>query len=292
MRLVFIILISALLSSFVRAEIPVSKEQADPLNLNWLDKTVSPADNFFAYANGTWQKQNPIPPEYAVWGSFYILQETVQDRIHQMLTGFANDRNLPPGSIEQKIGDFYFSGMDETSINKSGIEPLQGLFNLIDSIQNNEDLQNVISKLQLKGVGALFNFGSMQDFKNSEEMIAAAMQGGLGLPDRDYYTKTDKKSQDIRIAYVNHIAKMLELAGSDAAKSVQEANDIMKLETTLAQASMTQIEQRNPRAIYHMMSITELSKLTPQFSWPAFFKQQGLEHIDHINMAMPVFSGK
>ncbi|RAP36240.1 metallopeptidase [Legionella quinlivanii] len=291
MRLIFSILLSVALLPPAYAT-ALSQEQPDPLNLKWLDKSISPADNFFAYANGTWQKQNPIPPEYAVWGSFYILQESVQDRIHQMLTALSDNKNLPEGSIEQKIGDFYFSGMDEATINQLGISPLQDMFDSINSIKNSKDLQQVISKLQLNGVSALFNFGSMQDFKNSNEMIGAAMQGGLGLPDRDYYTKADKKFQDIRSAYVRHIAKMLELAGDDAGTSLKEANEIMQLETALANASMTQIEQRNPRAIYHMMAVDELDKITPQFSWPAYFNQIGLEKIEHINLGMPNFFKK
>ena len=144
------------------------------LHLDWLDTAISPANDFYAYANGTWQKRNPIPPEYPSWGSFNILQEKTEDIIHQILIAASNDKNASPGSIEQKVGDFYYSGMNEDAINKLGIKPLQPEFARIDAIKNLADLQQVIAQLQLIGVDALFTFGSMQDFKNSEDMIGAA----------------------------------------------------------------------------------------------------------------------
>lgn len=262
------------------------------LHLNWLDTNTAPNQDFFTYANGTWQKQNPIPPEYASWGTFYILQEKNQKTIHQMLMQAANDKQAKPGSIEQKVGDFYFSGMDETSINKLGATPLSAEFSRIDSIKNLADLQTVITHLQLMGVNALFGFGSMQDFKNSSEMIGAAMQGGLGLPDRDYYLKDDKKFQQIRNAYVQHIAKMFELLGDTPTQAAAAAKTVMTIETALAKASMSQTVQRDPHAIYHMMDIKQLEKITPNFSWPHYFTAIGQPNIKRINLAMPEFFTK
>ncbi len=151
--------------------------ERDALHLDWLDTSITPSENFYAYANGTWQKNNPIPPQYSNWGTFSILNVKVQKIIHQLLIEAANNKNVKPGSIEQKVGDFYFSGMDEATIDKVGITPLQPEFDKITAIKNINDLQQVITYLQQIGVDVVFNFGSMQDFKNSEQVIGAAVQG-------------------------------------------------------------------------------------------------------------------
>ncbi|KTD07004.1 M13 family metallopeptidase [Legionella jamestowniensis] len=265
---------------------------AAALHLNWLDKTVKPGENFFAYANGNWQKQNPIPPEYESWGTFYILQDKLQDVIHQMLISAANNKQAKPGSIEQKVGDFYFSGMDEALVNKVGATPLTPEFNRIDAIKNTDDLQATIAHLQMVGVDALFNFGSMQDFKNSQEMIGAAIQGGIGLPDRDYYLKEEKKFVQIRAIYLEHLKKMFELLGDAPPKAAQEAKTVMAIETALAKASLSQTELRDPYAIYHMMDHKQLAATTPYFSWPSYLTAIGQPKLQSINLATPEFFKK
>lgn len=267
-------------------------DKDDPLHLDWLDPSISPSQNFYAYANGGWKKQNPIPPEYSSWGTFRILNENTQNIIHQMLIEAADDKHAKPGSIEQKIGDFYYSGMDESSINKLGKGPLNPEFERIDALKNASDLQDAIAHLQSIGVSVCFNFGSMQDFTNSEDMIAAAMQGGLGLPDRDYYLKNDKKFEQIRTAYVHYITKMFELLGDSNATAASAAKVIMNIETTLAEASMSQIEQRDPHAIYHMMNLKQLDEINPNFSWSKYFKTIGYPQIVRINLGMPDFFRK
>jgi len=266
--------------------------QNEKLHLDWLDSSVMPGENFFDFANGGWQKQNPIPAHYASWGTFYILNEDVQKKIHQMLIEASQNKSLKPDSIEQKIGDFYFSGMDEASINNLGIKPLQSEFDRIEAIKSVSDLQDVITHLQSIGVNAVFNFGSMQNFLNSKEMIGAGMQGGLGLPDRDYYLKEDTKFAEIRDAYVKHMARMFELLRDTPSNASQAANVVMGLETVLAKASLSQIEQRDPHAIYHMMNLTELNAITPHFSWPRYFNAIHLEQLQQINLGMPVFFRK
>nr|WP_277619250.1 M13 family metallopeptidase N-terminal domain-containing protein [Legionella norrlandica] len=211
----------------------------DLLHLDWRDISVSPAVDFYTYANGNWQKNNPIPADYASWGSFHVVNEKVQNIIHQMLINASENKKAKPGSIEQKVGDFYYSGMDVKSINKLGITPLQPELIKIEKIKNYEELQKEIIHLHKIGVGVLFNFGSMQDFKDSNSMIGAVMQGGLGLPDRDYYLKQDAKFKQIRKAYVNHIAKMFELLGNNPETAAKEAEIIMSIETKLAKASMS-----------------------------------------------------
>ncbi len=261
----------------------------DPLHLNWLNTSISPAQDFYAYANGNWQKKNPIPAEYSSWGTFNIVNEKVLDIIHQMLIKAAENTKAKPGSIEQKVGDFYYSGMDETSINRLGITPLLPEFTKIDDVKTLADLLHELTHLHQIGVDALYGFGSMQDFKDSNLMVGALVQSGLGLPDRDYYLKDNAKFKQIREAYVNHIAKMFELLGDKPDKAANEAKTVMDIETKLATASMSQIDQRDPHAIYHMMTFAELDKITPNFSWPQFFKTFGQEKNKNINLAMPDF---
>lgn len=268
---------------------PQKTTAEEALHINWLDTNISPAQNFYSYADGNWQKNNPIPPDYSSWGSFNIISERVQNIIHQMLIKASENTKAKPGSIEQKVGDFYYSGMDEQSINQLGIKPLQPEFDRINQLNSLTDLQNEIAHLHQIGVDVFFNFGSMQDFKNSEKMIGAATQGGLGLPDRDYYLKEDAKFKLIREAYVNHIAKMFELLGDAPDKAAMEANTVMKLETQMAKVSMSQVDQRDPHAVYHIMDRAQLNKITPDFSWPAYFSTMGQAQIKSINLAMPEF---
>ncbi|ARB93431.1 M13 family metallopeptidase [Legionella longbeachae] len=276
-------------SIFAASTEPQKSATEEALHMNWLNTNISPSQDFYSYANGNWQKNNPIPPDYSSWGSFNIISEKVQNIIHQMLINAAKDTTAKPGSIEQKVGDFYYSGMDEESINQLGIKPLQPEFDRINNLKNLTDLQNEIAHLHQIGVDAFFDFGSMQDFKNSSEMIGALVQGGLGLPDRDYYLKDNIKFKQIRDAYVDHIAKMFELLGDAPDKATIEAKTVMKLETQMAKVSMSQVQQRDPNEIYHIMNLAQLAQLTPNFSWPAYFAAMGQDKLKHVNMAMPVF---
>ncbi|MGH8274796.1 MAG: M13 family metallopeptidase [Gammaproteobacteria bacterium] len=298
----------------------VPKAEVAALHLNWLDTSVSPAQNFFEYANGGWQKANPIPPAYSRWGTFNILQNHNQQIIKQILENAAKG-HAKPGSTEQKVGDFYTSGMDLAVINKEGAKPLAPEFDKIAAVKTTQDLQMEIAHLQLLGVDAMFNFGSMQDFKDSSQVIAAAFQGGLGLPDRDYYLKTSQackksqpsgtdsaasaskaaeaeysaceaeaaKFQQIRDAYVAHVTRTFELLGDGKDKAASEAKTVMGIETNLAQASMSQVAQRDPHAVYHVMTVEQLDQATPGFSWQAYFSDVGHPEIKSANLAMPDF---
>ncbi|HET7675851.1 MAG TPA: M13 family metallopeptidase, partial [Gammaproteobacteria bacterium] len=287
--------------------------EAEALHLDWLNKSVSPADNFFEYANGGWQKNNPIPAEYSRWGTFNVLQIQNQQIIKGILEDAAKAK-ARAGSTEQKVGDFYASGMDTAAIEKTGAKPLAPEFKRIDGIKNLAGLQREIAHLQLIGVDAMFGFGSMQDFKNSSKVIGAAFQGGLGLPDRDYYLKTveacktparknDKaaksayescvaqarKFQKVREAYVAHVGRMFELLGDSKAEAAAEAKTVMSIETGLAKASMPKVEMRNPHAIYHVMTLEQLDEATPNFSWQAYFAALGHSEIKSANLATPDF---
>jgi len=259
------------------------------VELTILDKTCKPCDDFFNFANGEWLKKNPIPAAYPSWGRFNELAERNREELRGILESAAADSKGPSGSNEQKIGDFYASCMDEKQINAAGAKPLDPEFGRIAGINNAAGLQAEVAHLQSVGVGALFQFGSTQDMKDSTRVIGGADQGGLGLPDRDYYTKTDDKSKQIREQYQEHIAKMFGLVGDDAAKSAVEAKTILDLETRLAEASLTNVERRDPEKTYHKMSRPELQTLTPNWSWDAYFQQIGYSTIDSVDVSAPKF---
>src|SRR5450759_977131 len=191
-----------------------------------MDTTAKACQDFYKYSNGGWMKKNPIPPEYPSWGTFSELAERNREAMHRILEKLAKEKSAA-GSDEQKLGDFYTSCMDETAVEAQGAKPLAPELARIDKIQNISDLRSEVARLQTHGVGVLFGFGSQQDRKNSSEVIAGAFQGGLGLPDRDYYTKTDDKSKELRGQFVEHVKKMLTLLGDDAARAGVQAKTVL-----------------------------------------------------------------
>src|SRR6266566_1124978 len=266
-----------------------SAAESHGVDLTILDKTCKPCEDFFNFANGEWLKKNPVPAAYPSWGRFNELAERNREQLRGILEGAAANSKSPSGSNAQKIGDFYASCMDEKQINAAGAKPLEPEFARIAALASVADLQAEIARLQRSGVGGLFNFGSTQDMKDSTRVIGGADQGGLGLPDRDYYTKTDEKSKEIRGQYQDHIAKMFALIGDDTPKAAAEAKTILDLETKLAEASLTNVERRDPDKTYHKMSRTELRTLTPNWSWDTYFQQIGYTNIDAVDVSAPKF---
>jgi putative endopeptidase len=260
------------------------------LHLDWLDTHVSPTQNFFEYANGGWQKRHPIPAAYSAWGTFNILQIRNEKIIRRLIEDAAS-AHAAPGSAAQKVGDFYASGMDEKLINRLGLGPLSPELDAINGISSIAGLQREVAHLQMIGVDAMFGVGEMQDFKDSSRVIGVAGQGGIGLPDRDYYLKQTPKFKQIRAQYVAHLARTFELLGDGKALAAREAGIVMAIETRLAQASMSRVEQRNPLAIYHVMDLAQLDRATPNFSWSEYFREIGYPQITSINLAMPKFFG-
>ncbi len=253
-----------------------------------LDKTCKPCDDFYQFAMGGWMKANPIPPEYSVWGSFSQLADKNQKNLREILEAAASTK-ASPGTNEQKIGDFYASCMDTTSIDAAGSKPIEPELMLISAIQTLADLQSETERLHSKGVGVLFRFNSTQDAKDSTQVVGAAFQGGLGLPEREYYLKPDEKSKQLRDAYVKHVANMFALLGDSAAASGQEAATVLKIETALATASMKNTDLRDPDKTYHKMTLADLKTLTPTFSWESYFKAAGHAELKGINVAQPDF---
>jgi putative endopeptidase len=261
---------------------------AHGLDVSDLDTTCKACDNFFQYANGGWIARNPIQPAYPSWGHFNALQEHNQELLRKILEAAAASKSAA-GSIDQKIGDFYASCMDEKRIEAQGAKPLQPEFQRIAKISSLPQLENEVSLLHTERVGVLFFFGSGQDDRDSTQVIGQAAQGGLGLPDRDYYTKDDDKSKQIRDKYVQHIAKMFQLAGDAPAIAATEASTVMAIETQIAKESKTRVERRDPEANYHKMTPAELATLTPDFSWQSYFQQIGFPDVREVNVGQPEF---
>ncbi len=253
-----------------------------------MDRTCKPCEDFYKYADGGWRARNPIPAEYPSWGTFNELAERNREALHKILEKLAAEKHAQ-GTEEQKLGDFYASCMDEAAVESAGSKPLDADLARIAGIASLGDLQSAVAELQSRGVGALFGFGSQQDRKNSSEVIAAAFQGGLGLPDRDYYTKTDDKSKTLRDQYVEHVTKMFELLGDAPDKAAGEAKTVLAIETKLAEVSMTRVERRDPDATYHRMDAQQLKTLTPDFSWPTYFQNVSAPPISAVNIGQPKF---
>jgi len=254
-----------------------------------LDRSASPCDDFNQFANGGWMKKNPIPAAYPEWGSFTILQEHNQNVLRTILEDAAKDKSAQPGSNWQKIGDFYASCMDESQIEAAGIKPLEPEFERIAQIKDSASLLAEVARLQNDGADAIFGFGSQTDFKDSNSMIAGIGQGGLGMPDRDYYTREDEKSKKLRGEYVQHVTNMFKLLGDSDATAAAEAKTVMDIETRLAKASMQRVDLRNPDKIYHKMTVAEFQALAPNVNWETYFKEIGAPPISQINVFQPDF---
>jgi putative endopeptidase len=272
------------------AKKPAIDKNPPPINPKNMDPSVKPEDNFFMYATGGWVKRTEIPPEYARWGSFNELIEKNNDSLHGIAEKAAQTKEDPKVAPEvQKVGDYYASGMNEKAIDADRAKPLHEELSKIDALKDRNNVLKEIGHLHMIGAGALFGFGAGQDDKNSTMMIANAVQGGLGMPDRDYYTKTDDASKKLRDEYVQHMTKMLTLAGEPAAKAGEDAKKIMALETALAEASRTRVELRDPQKNYNKMSQQELQALTPDWNWADYFKEIDLSEPGDINVHQPDF---
>ncbi|PYI50757.1 MAG: M13 family peptidase, partial [Verrucomicrobia bacterium] len=265
-------------------------EENPPLDPKDMDTSIKPQDDFFMYANGGWIKNTEIPPEYSRWGSFNQLVEHNNDALHEIAEKAASSHVDPKTASDvQKVGDYYASGMDEKTIDAARIQPIQDEFKRIDAMKDRSDLLKEIAHLHTIGVDAFFGFGSGQDAKDSTREISQAVQGGLGLPDRDYYTKMDDASKKLRDQYLDHVAKMLTLLGQSANKAADEAKKIMALETSLAQASRTRVELRDPQKNYNKMTQENLQALTPDWNWADYFKGINLVEPGDINVQQPEF---
>jgi endothelin-converting enzyme/putative endopeptidase len=250
-----------------------------------MDLTVSACADFYQYSCGTWLKNNPVPADRSTWGRFDELAERNREILRTILeeASAAATRD----AVTQKIGDHYASCMDEGAIEGKGIAALKPDLDRIRAIRASAGIPAVLAALHMQGVNALFNFTSGQDFKDASKVIAQADQGGLGLPDRDYYFKEDAKSVDTRKRYTEHVRKMFELAGDAPEKAQTRAAVVMEMETALAKGALDRVSRRDPANLDHVMSREELIKLSPTFGWAAYFRAVGAASTKSLNVAVP-----
>ena len=270
---------------------------APGIALDNLDNSVNRCDDFYTYAIGSWVKNNPIPPEQGRWGAFNEITERNNQILHHIAEEAAAAKNAAAGSALRKVGDFYLSGMDEARIEAAGLEPLAEDFSRIDSVRDGTSLLKTLAWLHQtrpsynwrgpQPVG--FGFVVRQDAKNSLAYMAHLFQGGLGLPDRDYYLKDDDYSKQLLAKYAAHVARMLELIGanSDAAKA--GAKVVLRMETRLAKAAMNNVDRRDPDKTYHKMALAELNAITPGLDWSAYFTAIGIADPGALNVQQPGF---
>jgi putative endopeptidase len=260
------------------------------LNLESIDKSIDPCVNLYQYACGRWQKNNPIPPDQTSWSVYAKLYEDNLNFLHGIL-----EQSAAPDSqrdaVTQKIGDFYAACVDEMAIEKHGIDPIKPDLDRIAALKSAHDLAPLLAYFHstIGGRALLFVGGSDQDPDNSDQVIASLDQGGLGLPNRDYYTKDDAKSSETRERYVQHIRNVFELLGDNAATAKANAQLVMKMETSLARASLSPVERRDPYKLKNKMDLAGLKKLTPNFDWDTYYSDRRYPSLAVLNVGSPSF---
>ena len=293
MRLVRIAFTLLFAISFTFAQNNSSKKPATlpytpSLDVNSMDKSVDPCGDFYTYACGGWLKQNPIPSDQAAWGVFNKSFDENLAFLRSLLEEAAQG-GAGQDVSEKKIGDYYSACMDEAAVEKASAAPLKPGLDRITKIKSQKDLADALAELHAQGSDMIFDFDSVQDAKDATQFIARADQGGLGLPDRDFYFQTDAKSAETRANYLAHVTKMFQLLGDSPDLAGKEAQTVISIETALAKSSQTRVERRDPYAIYHKMTVADLEKLSPSFPWTQYLSGVGLKELNSLNVAAPDF---
>lgn len=263
-------------------------KQPPAIDLLNLDTSVSPAADFDEYANGGWEKLNPIPDEKSIFGTFDMLADTGEQQVKSLFTEIAKGK-FKEGSIEKKIADFYASGMDTLAIEAAGTTPLLPYWKQVDEVTNLSTLQQLVIDWHRMQINPLFTIYADADQKNSIKVIAYLTQGGLGMPDRDYYLKTDERTLEIQKKYKDFIAGLLVQSGSSVDDAVTQAATIYELEKKMATVSMSLLEQRDPYKTYNKMTVDSLLKMAPGYDWAAYFKGIGLDDPGELVVSQPDF---
>lgn len=251
-----------------------------------MDTTADPCVDFYQYACGNFSKLYPIPADKRGYGDFDMVHDYTQDILRGLLEQVAQ-KSAQHTANEQKIGDYYASCMDEDAIDARGLKPLQPELDRIAALHSKKELTGLLAHDQMINVGAFFNYGEQQDFKDARRQIAIVDQGGLGLPERDYYFRTGDEADKTRKEYVEHVAKMLALLGEPQDQAASDAQKIMTLETALAKVSLDVTSRRQPENVYHLMSVAQLTELTPAIAWPKLFADTGVPGITELNVSVP-----
>lgn len=253
-------------------------------DLSAIDKTADPCTDFYQYACGNWKKENPIPADQTRWGTFNELAERNNYLLYQDLKAAADAPKTP---LQKKYGDYFAACMNVDLANRLGVKPIEPALNTIAGWNDKKTLATLMGKMESNYAdGFFFNFGSEQDQKDSTQQIGAVDQGGLGLPDRDYYLNQDERSKTLRAEYVAHVTKMFTLLGDTPERAATEAQSVMKIETALAEGSMPRVDRRNPANVYHVMTIEQLQTMTPDFDWKVYLtakKEGGLESANVVS---------
>jgi putative endopeptidase len=281
---------AALAASVLLAATPIPAQMASHgVDASAMDTSADRCTNFYEYADGAWLKKNPIPADRPSWNSFSEVEERNRAILREIAESAAAEKDAPAASPGEMVGAFYRSGMDEKKIETEGVRPIQPELDRIAAIHDRATLLDELARLHRESVRAGFGLRVRQDYKDSTKMIAWVYQSGLGLPDRDYYVKDDAKTKEIRNKYVAHVQRMFELLEDPAGKAAAEAKTVMELETHLAKVSMTRVEQRDPKAIYHPMMLVGLEALAPEFSWRRYFTDVGLPEPGLLSVGQPEF---
>ena len=279
-------------STFVASNVAAQSSGSKSIDRANMDTTCSACTDFFEYANGGWLRTARIPASKTSLGSFSTLSDRNEEAVHQILESdatAARTASAKPGTNPWKIGTFYASCMDTTAIAARGLAPLRPILDAIDRMRSTADLQRVVALTSRRNGVAPFAVGPSADPKNSNETIVAASQAGLGLPDRDYYLKSDARSDELRRQYVDHVAKMLRLIGEPDAQATVDAAKVMTLETALARAAMPRVLMRDPNAVYHKMSLEDFQRTTPHFDWHGYLAAVGGGKATTVNVRTPAF---
>ncbi len=279
-------LVSLLILPFTWAQENSAGARPQVLDPGSMDTSVDPCVDFYTYTCGGWMKKNPIPPDQSSWSVYGKLQDENRAQLRELLES-AGTGTGQRTAYTRKIGDYYASCVDESAIEKVGLGPLRKQLDAIEKMNSKAKLAETVAAMASNW--PLFKYRSNQDYRDSTQVIAEVDQGGLGLPDRDYYTKDDPKSEELRKAYVAHVQKMLELLGDKPDAAAAGAQAVMRIETELARGSMTRVERRDPTSLYHKMKVAELEKLSPSFRWKVYFGKTGPADLQSLNVETPKF---